>query len=132
VVSLAVAALVVLITGSTRCIAVTTKGMYAVLYAGVVTSALVFLLLSWLSGRVSAVTNSAFFAVQVLTTCLFSSVFLNTPITVDDLIGAPLVIGGLLLVCYVQYQEDPATASTLQSKDVEQQSVLSERLLDAE
>eukprot|EP00475_Leptophrys_vorax_P030186 TRINITY_DN4504_c0_g1_i4.p1 TRINITY_DN4504_c0_g1~~TRINITY_DN4504_c0_g1_i4.p1 ORF type:complete len:415 (+),score=95.93 TRINITY_DN4504_c0_g1_i4:819-2063(+) len=84
----------------------------AILYAAFISSALAIGLVTWANGRVQGVVTTLFQAAQPFSTAVLSLVVFGTMVTPVEVVGAVLIICGLILVCYAKDQEQKKLAAS--------------------
>eukprot|EP00128_Syssomonas_multiformis_P012918 Colp12_sorted_trinity150504_noHs@7281 len=89
------------------------EALYALAYAGCLSSALAMAMLTWANRRTSPTFVTAFWPAQVVATALLSAVFLDYRLAASDAIGAALVVAGLFLVLYARYRQSKETSASL-------------------
>jgi drug/metabolite transporter (DMT)-like permease len=77
----------------------------AISYAAMFSSAIVLMIATWANSRVQGMVTTVFSAAQPFWTTVLAVIFLKSVITVYEIIGAVLIISGLLLVCYAKDKE---------------------------
>jgi drug/metabolite transporter (DMT)-like permease len=87
------------------------KVILAILYAAVVSSALAFGLITWANSRVQGVVTTLFQAAQPFSTSMLAWMVFGTMVTPLQILGAVLIIAGLVMVCYAKDQEQRAAAN---------------------
>eukprot|EP00732_Lithocolla_globosa_P001227 Lithocolla_globosa_v1_NODE_576_length_3702_cov_18.492185.p3 type:complete len:154 gc:universal NODE_576_length_3702_cov_18.492185:3105-3566(+) len=79
--------------------------LIAVLYAGILNSAVNFGFITWAMKIVTPVTVTASWPLQVLFVMLLSIVFFDYTVSVPDVFGSVMIIVGMMLVIYTRVED---------------------------
>ncbi|KAL1315910.1 WAT1-related protein At3g45870 [Arachis duranensis] len=85
----------------------------AVLYAGIVASALAYGLITWCNKILGPIMIALFSSLQPACSTSLSLIFLGTPLYLGSILGGTFIIAGLYIVTWGSYKENQANAGVI-------------------
>jgi hypothetical protein len=88
-----------------------TSSLWALGYGAFLCSALCYALLSWCNNKTSPTTVTSFWPLQVIASAYLSAIFLDYHLITSDIIGASMVVAGLVCVVVAKRVQENRVAA---------------------